>query len=43
MAIVRAADGTARGLITLEDVIEEFVGEIEDEFDQGGGRPGPAA
>ncbi len=32
MAIVREADGRASGIITLEDVIEELVGELEDEF-----------
>jgi len=34
MAIVRDADGTTLGLITLEDVIEELVGKLEDEFDR---------
>ncbi len=34
MAIVRDAHGTTLGLITLEDVIEELVGELEDEFDR---------
>jgi len=34
MAIVRNANGTTLGLITLEDVIEELVGELEDEFDR---------
>ncbi len=32
MAVVREADGRASGIITLEDVIEELVGELEDEF-----------
>lgn len=34
MAIVRDAAGSTLGLITLEDVIEELVGELEDEFDR---------
>jgi putative hemolysin len=34
IAIVRGADGKTRGLITLEDVVEELVGELEDEFDR---------
>ena len=33
MAVVRDADGTVLGLITLEDVLEEIVGDIEDEHD----------
>lgn len=37
MALVRGEDGKIVGLITLEDVIEEIVGDIEDEHD----RPGP--
>jgi CBS domain containing-hemolysin-like protein len=32
-ALVLVEHGTAVGLITLEDVLEEIVGEIEDEFD----------
>ena len=34
MAIVREAQGRCLGLITLEDLIEEMVGELEDEFDR---------
>jgi putative hemolysin len=35
MAIVHAPDtGATLGLITLEDVVEELVGDIEDEFDR---------
>jgi CBS domain containing-hemolysin-like protein len=33
MAIVRDGNGTVLGLITLEDVLEEIVGDIEDEHD----------
>jgi CBS domain containing-hemolysin-like protein len=34
IAIVRDADGRCTGLVTLEDLIEELVGELEDEFDR---------
>jgi CBS domain containing-hemolysin-like protein len=34
MAIVRTEDGKVVGMITLEDVIEEIVGDIEDEHDR---------
>jgi CBS domain containing-hemolysin-like protein len=33
MAVVRDGDGKVRGLITMEDVLEEIVGDIEDEHD----------
>ncbi|MFM8274094.1 MAG: CBS domain-containing protein, partial [Gemmata sp.] len=33
MAVVRDAGGKVLGLITLEDVLEEIVGDIEDEHD----------
>jgi CBS domain containing-hemolysin-like protein len=33
MALVRSADGTVLGLLTLEDVLEEIVGDIQDEHD----------
>ena len=34
IVIVVSADNAVLGLITLEDIIEELVGEIEDEFDR---------
>jgi magnesium and cobalt exporter, CNNM family len=34
MALVRNDEGKILGLITLEDVLEEIVGDIEDEFDR---------
>jgi CBS domain containing-hemolysin-like protein len=34
MALVRGADNKILGLITLEDVLEEIVGDIEDEHDR---------
>lgn len=33
LAIVRGANGETLGLVTLEDLVEEFVGEIQDEHD----------
>lgn len=34
MAVVREEGGRTMGLITMEDVIEELVGDMEDEFDR---------
>ena len=34
IVIVVSHDGTVLGMVTLEDIIEELVGEIEDEFDR---------
>lgn len=34
MAMVTDEFGTVRGLITLEDILEEIVGEIDDEYDR---------
>lgn len=34
MAVVTDEFGSVRGLVTLEDVLEEIVGEIRDEYDK---------
>ncbi len=34
MALVRGGGGTVRGMLTLEDILEEVVGDIEDEYDR---------
>ncbi len=34
MAVIRDESGHTLGLVTLEDIVEELVGELEDEFDR---------
>ena len=34
LALVRGADGAIVGLLTLEDILEELVGEVRDEFEK---------
>jgi len=34
MAVVRDDDGKVLGLVTLEDILEEIIGDIEDEHDR---------
>lgn len=38
LAIVRGTDGEIAGILTVEDILEELVGEIYDEDDMGGSR-----
>ena len=37
LAVVRDADGKLAGIVTLEDLLEELVGDIRDEHDEPGG------
>jgi CBS domain containing-hemolysin-like protein len=39
LAIVRGTDGITLGLVTLEDLVEELVGEISDEHDEPNSTP----
>ena len=39
LAIIRGADGATQGLVTLEDLVEELVGEISDEHDEPNSAP----
>ena len=34
IAVVRGRDGRSLGLVTLEDLVEELIGDLEDEFDR---------
>ena len=34
MAIVKNKNGKVVGIVTMEDILEELVGEIEDEYDE---------
>ena len=42
LALVRQTDGTVVGLVTLEDLLEELVGDIRDEHDEPQSEPGLA-
>ena len=39
LAVVRDETGTLVGIVTLEDLLEELVGDIRDEHDEPGTRP----
>jgi putative hemolysin len=39
LSVVRDAGGAVAGIVTLEDLVEELVGDIRDEHDEPAGPP----